>query len=172
MQVARIFANQKSMAEVMRTWHIGAYNFAFKNKAGIIALASNCSISPVVATGVTACTGFQVTSADFPAGYNFTDYQWYTLVTSGSPSYVITYVKTANANDLIAQPNIGYTVGDLLNQMKNADIDRAHYGTISSGTLTTGALTGTPPTTPITYTNIPAALNSVLNGAVAMISIL
>jgi hypothetical protein len=83
------------------------------------------------------------------------NYQWNSAVyTSGGVRYVATYVAPpgANAAAPVTTPNIGYTVGEIYQQLQNIRPPPVSFGIVqTAGALTTRAVTaaGVPITLPV-----------------------
>lgn len=165
LQAARVFANQKAIGEIMQTWAGGAYTLA-GTKPAIGTTPGGCSLTPALA--VPAACASQMAVGDLPNGYNFVNYSWNTIVFQpvGGPRYVITYVSPpASIADPITAPRIGYTVGQIYQQLRNTTLPKISYGPVVGGVVVTREIDGGG--APVTYP-VPQA-GVVPNGAVAII---
>ncbi len=134
LQVARIFANQKSIAEIMITWHSSG-----KTLAHGFAIAGPCLLtpSPRVVYGINPCPSplsHSTVPDPLPAGYNDTAYAWNSVYyTSGGARYVLTYVPPppgGNASAPVLVPPVGYTLSELDRQLRNTELPPALFGTV------------------------------------------
>lgn len=147
-QAARLWANQKTAAELMFVWHRGAYELA-KEKAASI--TPDCSISPYSPSGLTPC-GVQLvapvgssycagcTRHYLPIGYKW-EAQWQfpsVVYVVGSVRYLATYVpKEAGVGETAW---LGYTAAEFLTQMRNAKFPYISFGQVIQGSCNGGAV--------------------------------
>ncbi len=164
LQAARVFANQRAIGQIMQTWAGSAFALARANPAlGAAPGPPRCSLTPGL-TPPAACA-MQMAIGNLPNGYDMATYSWNTIIFRDPPAtqrFVITYVSPpVSMADPIAQPRIGYTVGQIYQQLRNTDLAKISYGPVVGGAVQTrGGLN---------YT-LPAAVSAlVANGSVAII---
>ena len=158
LQAARVFANQRAIGQIMQTWAGSAFDFA-RTRPALGTTPAGCSLTTALA--VPAACATQMAAANLPNGYAFADYSWNSIVfqPAGGPRYVITYVSPpASMADPINAPRIGYTVGQLYQQLRNTDLPKIAYGPVVGGVVQ-------PRSVGVTFPVPPA----VANGSVAII---
>ena len=170
LQVAHSSGSQTSIAQVMVAWHRAAYRLAVDNASAIPNGQTYCYLTPSVTPACSVTVPDPTTSPYLPSGYNYTTYKWYSILyqnASTEPRRLITYVLPASdPSQPITKPLVGYSAAEIFQELKNAGLDTASYGTISGSTLNTML----PLSTSVLTFSMPAALGKTLDGAVALIS--
>jgi len=144
LQASRLWARQKTAAEIMYVWHAGAYMMA-KELSASLGTTFPCRISPLgVPVSVLACqrvlqnpSGTPIapyTRHYLPPGYLYaqTQLQFPSVVYKSSGTlYLATYVpKETSAGDTAW---FGYTAGEILQQFRRTDISSISYGQVVDG---------------------------------------
>ena len=158
LQVARMNAQQTGVAETLLQWHNAAVREARTAKAtltaGVCQVMDNTTTWAIkLSAPVTTCA-FSITPAnDLPPGYQLGTYRFKTIVyvpTTGTTSYVITYLETPTVTTGITNGSItlspttpltwpsagttsiqiGLTMNDLMRQMTRTKIPAFGYGTV------------------------------------------
>lgn len=143
-QAMNFLSNQKVLGQTLLAWHNAAVTLSKNNAAAVAtknAAAPNyCHLDSI--TGNSPICGATIKMEDptapantstLPPGYNFTAYQWNTIAyKNGSKNYVITYVPPPASGNLVDQPDIGISVGELMRQLKASKTSTAAYGAVGT----------------------------------------
>ncbi len=159
-QMAQLAARQRGFAQIMVTWHQAAYNLA-RTSPALIAVQpgpagcfltggsvappfahSTATFPPQTVAGMcpTRLWSGGAGGSGLPPGYITSNYTFYSTLyrpTTGAvvgPRYLITYVlMPTNPTAFIAQPAVGYTLGDLERQMGMLQVPTGSVGVAITG---------------------------------------
>ncbi len=144
LQAARLWARQKTVGEIMLTWHSSAYELV-KELAIDLGGVWPCRVSPTaLPAGVLPCQR-QLQSPDgapvapytrhyLPPGYQYSVSQLrFPSVVYVSPAgvrYLVTYVPKEEDGETSW---MGYTSGEILNQIQRTNAPKVSFGRVVNG---------------------------------------
>lgn len=135
LQAMRFVNNQKTVGEIMLTWHSGAYMLG-KEKGSATLLGANTSCYlRATASLVPACTSqldVTVSGRDYlPRGFDVANLQMPAVVyLSGGRHYLATYLPKETLGQTAF---LGYTTDEIKKQIKKARVPEISYGEVVSG---------------------------------------
>ncbi len=123
-QVGRMAANQKALAEVMFMWQDGAYDFVKDNGLSATCIVSRGTENPPSSPLSDNCSSLMTehTKVGITSPFNSVIY------TISGTSYLVTYV----IDNASGYARAGFRSSEIYQQMKNTDLTPNVYGSVSA----------------------------------------